>query len=264
MKKALLALVGITVLFAATSCGNALSSAEKPVAKKMSAALVKETGGILSKKQADCTSKEFVSSEGLAKLKKAKVIVSKTGAYNANGANVTKTTSAAYSAALIKCVSEKTAEKGFLKNVTAAFTASSQGVLAASDVTCFAKKFVETVGVKDLLAAQIVTDAGTFNQTGATLTASTSGKYADAFLGCVDYQKVQAEAVAKSNPLVDPVKLAACLSTSMPTSYVRQLIVANQTQSSEAATLNSDSNAKATACTKAATKATPKKSKKKK
>lgn len=253
MKKAVPALVGVLLLFLATACGGtSLSSAEKPVAKKISTALAKPSASILSQADATCVADAFVSDVGLAKLKSAKVVTT-SGNYNANGANVSKSTSAAYSKALLGCIDKSKADKAVLKNVTAAFSASSAGVLAASDVNCFSKKFVDKVGLSGLMAAQVVTDTGEFNQNGASLDATTSGAYADAFLGCVNYQKIQADAVAKANPKIDATKLAACLSAAMPTDYVRKLIVANQTQSAEASTLNTESNAKAATCTKAAT-----------
>lgn len=258
MKKAVPALAALLLLLTATACGGSLSSDEKPVADKISTALAKPSDSILTKSQATCVADAFVKKLGVTKLKSAKVVTDK-GAYNANGANVTKATSAAYTTALLGCLDEAKAKKAVLANVTKAFTASSAGVLQPTAVVCFSQKFVDTVGVKGLMAARIVTDAGEFNTQGAVLDTNTSGAYADAFLGCVNYQQLQAQAVAKSNPKIDAVKLAACLTAAMPTPYVRALIVANQTQSAEAATLNADSNTKAAACTKRATAPTKKK-----
>ncbi|MCW2855365.1 MAG: hypothetical protein JWR52_980 [Marmoricola sp.] len=259
MKKAVPALAALLLLLTATACGGgSLSSDEKPVADKISTALAKPADSILTKSQATCVADAFVSKLGLTKLKSAKVVTAK-GAYNTNGANVDKATSAAYTHALLGCLDEAKAKKAVLANVTKAFTASSAGVLEPTSVMCFSKKFVDTLGVPGLMASQIVTDAGEFNTQGSILDAHTSGAYADAFLGCVNYQQLQAEAVAKSNPKIDAVKLEACLTTAMPTAYVRALIVANQTQSPDAATLNNESNAKAAACAKQATAVTKKK-----
>jgi hypothetical protein len=96
----------------------------------------------------------------------------------------------------------------------------------------------------------VITDAGEFNTAGATLDPKTSGNYADAFLGCVDYQKVQAEQVAKSDKTIDAAKLEACFKRTMPVSDIKKLIVANQTQASDASALNAASDKKAAACAK--------------
>jgi hypothetical protein len=252
MKKAVPALAALLLLLTATACGGSLSSDEKPVADKISTALAKPSDSILTKSQASCVADAFVSKLGLTKLKAAKV-VTPTGGYNPNGANASKATSAAYANALLGCLDQSKATKAVLANVTKAFTASSAGVLDPTSVTCFSKKFVDTIGVRGLMSAKIVTDSGEFNTQGAVLDARTSGAYADAFLGCVNYQHLQAQAVAKSNPKVDAVQLEACLTSAMPTAYVRALIVANQTQSADATALNTESNAKAAACTKQAT-----------
>lgn len=254
MKKALPAALGVLVLLLATACGGAkLTKTEQKISKEMAATISKPDKALLSKKDAKCVSDKFVAAVGAKKLKSAKV-VGTGNSYNTNGANVDKTRSNAFYKALTDCIDEKKALKAYDKTVTTAFTSSTAGVLDSKDVGCFADKFVKTAGVKRLLSAQIITDTGEFNTTGAVLDKATSTNYADAFLGCVDYQKLQAEQVAKSDKTLDATKLEACFRRTMPTSDIKALIVANQTQSSDAASLNAESDKKAKACAKEATK----------
>lgn len=254
MKKALPAALGVLVLLLATACGGTdLTKSEQKISQKIATAISKPKDALLSKKQATCVAEKFVDAVGEKKLKSAKV-VGADGSYNTNGANVDKKTSAAFSKALLDCVDEDKALKSYDKTVTKAFKASTSGVLSDDDVTCFASKFVKSAGVKRLLSAQVITDAGEFNTSGAQLDTKTSGNYADAFLGCVDYQKVQAEQVAKNDKTIDADKLEACFKKNMPISDIKALIVANQTQSPEAETLNAASDKKASACAKGAKK----------
>jgi hypothetical protein len=254
MKKAIPAALGVLVLLLASACGGLkLSKTEQTISKSIATAISKPDNALLSKKDAKCVADHFVAAEGEKKLKSAKAIGAD-DSYNANGANVDKKTSNAYAKALLGCVDEKKALDAFDKTVTTSFTASTNGVLSKQDVTCFADKFVKTAGVKNLLSSQVITDAGEFNTAGAVLDKVTSGDYADAFLGCVDYQKVQAEQVAKSDKTIDAVKLEACFKQTMPISDIKDLIVANQTQAPEAATLNAASDKKAAACAKASKK----------
>jgi hypothetical protein len=251
MKKALPAALGVLVLLLVSACGGgpSLTKDEQKISKKIATAISKPDDALLTKKEATCVSDHFVDTVGEKKLKSAKVVGSD-GSYNANGANVDKKTSAAFSKALLGCVGEKKALKAFEKTVTKAFTASTTGVLASKDVTCFASKFVKAAGVKRLLSSQVITDTGSFNTAGATLDKPTSSSYADAFLGCVDYQKVQAEQVAKNDKTIDADKLEACFKRTMPIADIKNLIVANQTQAAEATALNAASDKKAAACAK--------------
>jgi len=254
MKKALPAALGVLVLLLASACGGPkLTKTEQKISKEIASAISKPDKALLSKKDAKCVSDKFVGAVGAKKLKSSKV-VGTDNTYNANGVNVDKTRSNAFAKALTDCIDEKKVLKAYDKTVTAAFTSSTQGVLESKDVDCFATKFVKTAGVKRLLSAQIITDTGEFNTAGADLDKATSTNYADAFLGCVDYQKLQAEQVAKSDKTIDEAKLEACFRENMPTKDIKALIVANQTQSADATTLNADSDKKAKACAKEATK----------
>jgi hypothetical protein len=254
MKKAIPAALGVLVLLLASACGGvSLTKSEKKISKAMASAISSPDDALLSKKDAKCVSDKFVADVGEKKLKSTKV-VSADGTYNTNGANVDKTRSNAFAKALLDCVDEQKTLKAFDKTVTKAFTSSTTGVLDDSDVKCFADKFVKSAGVKRLLSSQVITDTGAFNTAGATLDKTTSGDYADAFLGCVDYQKVQAEQVAKSDKTLDAAKLEACFKREMPISDIKDLIVANQTQDPSATALNAASDKKAAACAKASKK----------
>ncbi|RNL75473.1 hypothetical protein [Nocardioides marmorisolisilvae] len=254
MKKALPAALGVLVLLLATACGGVkLTKTEQKISKTIATAISKPDDALLSKKDATCVADKFVGDVGEKKLKSAKAVAAD-DSYNTNGANVDKKTSNAFSKALLDCINEKDALKAYDKTVTTAFEKSTTGVLDDSDVTCFASKFVKTAGVQRLLSSQVITDTGEFNTAGADLDAKTSGNYADAFLGCVDYQKVQAQQVAKSDKTIDAAKLEACFKRTMPISDIKKLIVANQTQSSDATALNAASDKKASACAKSSKK----------
>lgn len=254
MKKAFPAALAVFVLLVASACGGPkLTKTEQKISKEIATAISKPSDALLSKKDARCVADKFVGAVGEKKLKSAKA-VGADDSYNTNGANVDKKTSNAFSKALLDCVDEKTALKAYDKTVTKAFEASTTGVLENKDVDCFAGKFVKAAGVKRLLSSQVITDSGAFNTAGATLDAKTSGNYADAFLGCVDYQKVQALQVAKSDKTIDATKLEACFKRTMPLTDIKALIVANQTQSSDATALNAASDKKASACAKASKK----------
>ena len=254
MKKAIPAALGVLVLLLATACGGPkLTKSEAKISKAIAAAISKPDDALLSKKDAKCVADKFVGDVGEKKLKSKKV-VGGDGTYNTNGANVDKKTSNLYAKALLDCVDEKPTLKAYEKTVTKAFTASTTGVLEDKDVKCFATKFVKDAGVKRLLSSQVITDTGEFNTAGATLDKATSGNYADAFLGCVDYQKVQAVQVAKGDKTIDADKLEACFKRTMPIADIKALIVANQTQAADAATLTAASDQKAAACAKEAKK----------
>jgi len=250
MKKALPAALGVLVLLLVPACGGPkLTKTEQKISKTIATAIAKPDDALLSKKDAKCVADKFVAAVGEKKLKSSKV-VGADDTYNTNGANVDKKRSNAFAKALLDCVDEKSTLKAYDKTVTKAFSASTTGVLDDSDVKCFADKFVKGAGVKRLLSSQVITDTGEFNTAGAVLDKETSGEYADAFLGCVDYQKVQAEQVAKSDKTIDAAKLEACFKQTMPIADIKELIVANQTSAANAATLNAASDKKASDCAK--------------
>ena len=87
-----------------------------------------------------------------------------------------------------------------------------------------------------------------------TFDADTSGKFADALLGCVDYQKRLADDTAKSTPGLDAAKFEACLEKKLPDSLVKKMLVAQQTQSKDAATIGEQGTKAMTACKADATK----------
>lgn len=146
-------------------------------------------------------------------------------------------------------------EQAVATTIAKAFTAQSSGQLTATEATCFSRSFVDKVGLAKLKSAKLITADGKLNQSGATFDAEISGKFADAFLSCVDYQKRQAEELAKSDKTLDEKLLESCLREQMPNSYVKKLIVASQTQAADSTQLGEESNTKLTTCkTKAAKK----------
>ena len=254
MKKAIPAALGVLVLLLVTACGGPkLTKTEQRISGSMTTAISKPDDALLSKKDAKCVSDKFVADVGEKKLKSAKVVAAD-DTYNANGANVDKKTSHAFSKALLDCVDEKDTLKAYDKTITDAVTKSSTGVLKPEEVQCFAGKFVKSVGVTRLLSSQLITDAGAFNTGSAKLDKATSGDYADAFLSCVDYAKLQAAQYVKSDTSLDTAKLEACFRKAFSKSDIKALIIASQTGSADATALTADSNKKVAGCTKVAKK----------
>jgi hypothetical protein len=145
-------------------------------------------------------------------------------------------------------------EKDVAANIAKAFGDSS-GALTGAESTCFAESFVDKVGLEKLESSKLINADGELNQASASFDADISGKFADAFLGCVDYTQRQAEEIAKTDKKIDVKALESCLADEMPNSFVKELIVASQTQSEDATKLNEDSTKKLTDCkTKATTK----------
>jgi len=147
-------------------------------------------------------------------------------------------------------------EKKVADNIAKTFSEQSSGSLNAKEADCFSEAFVDKVGLKALKEAKLIDAEGEMNQATSTFTKDISGKFAEAFLDCVDYQKRQAEEIAKADTKVDATELAKCLDKAMPKSYIKKLIVASQSQASDAATLSQDATKKLSDCKTEATKAT--------
>ena len=153
-----------------------------------------------------------------------------------------------------KSVSLTQEEKDTAASIAKAFTEESTGALTTTEANCFAEQFVDSAGLEKLKSAKLIDESGKLNQTGATFDAEVSGDFADAFLGCVDYHRRQAEEIAKADKTVDAKALESCLEDKMPNSYVKKLIVASQTQSEDGAKLGEESNKFLTDCKTEATK----------
>lgn len=145
-------------------------------------------------------------------------------------------------------------EKDTAASIAKAFTEESTGALTTTEATCFAEQFVDAAGLEKLKSSKLIDASGKLNQTGATFDEKISGDFADAFLGCVDYHRRQAEEIAKADDTVDAKVLEACLEDKMPNAYVKKLIVASQTQSDDSAKLGEESNKFLTDCKTEATK----------
>lgn len=149
-------------------------------------------------------------------------------------------------------------EKAAASQIAQAFRANGNNTLTEEEANCFAEGFVGSTGLQKLKDAKLLTESGTLNpSTGVVFTKELAGKFADAFLGCVDYQKRLAESLAKADPTVDQAALETCLKKDLPTAFVRDLIVAAQTQSSDAAKLGEESTKRTTACKQQSATATP-------
>lgn len=145
------------------------------------------------------------------------------------------------------------AEKKVANGIAKTYGQQTQGALSKKESACFADSFVEKVGLKKLKEQKLVNDSGEFNPSGSTVDKNTSELFADAFLGCVDYQKRQAEQIAKADKTVDEKKLEDCLRDELPSPFVKKLIVASQMQSADSAKLIEDSTKKVSACKTKAT-----------
>jgi len=257
MKKALPAALGVLVLIIATACGGPkLSKSEQKISKTIATALSKPDDALLSKKEATCVADKFVGAVGEKKLKSTKAVTAD-DKYNSNGANADKKTSAAFTKALLDCTDEKDVQKAFSKTVSKAIGAASASGLSDKDVNCFSKEFVESAGVKGLLSTRVITDTGAMNLDSALppqLDTKTATSYADALLGCVNYRKLLADQAAQSDKKIDATKLEACFKKDISDSDIKKLLVANQTQSADAAALQTDLTKKTDACTKEAKK----------
>jgi hypothetical protein len=146
-------------------------------------------------------------------------------------------------------------EKTAVANLQKAFTASTTGGLPAAEAKCVATEFVDRVGLAKLKSAGLLTSDDEVNTTGnAKFDADTSGKFADAFLGCVDYQQRLATETAKSDKTIDAAKLEDCLSEKLPDSLVKKMLVASQTRSSDSDRVAEEGNKAITDCKEASKK----------
>lgn len=146
-------------------------------------------------------------------------------------------------------------EKAVAAKIADTFSsADTGGTLSTKEAKCFADGFVDKVGLEKLEESKLITADGEVNQSAATFDKALSEKFADAFLACVEYQKRQAEEIAKADTSVDAEKLGDCLEKELPTSFVKKLIVASQTQSSDSAKLTEEATKKLSECKTDATK----------
>lgn len=146
-------------------------------------------------------------------------------------------------------------EKTAVASMEKAFTSSSTGALTSKEASCVATRFVDTVGLAKLKSAKLLTATNEVDTASTpTFDADTSGKFADALLGCVNYQKRLAADTAKSTPGLDAAKFEACLDKDLPDSLVKKMLVAQQTQSKDAATIGEQGTKAMTDCKAEATK----------
>ena len=140
-------------------------------------------------------------------------------------------------------------EKTAATSLEKAFTSSSNGALTTKEATCVSTRFVETAGLTKLKAANLLTASNQVNTSGTPkFDTDTSGKFADALLGCVDYQKRLADETAKTEPGLDKAKFEACLQKNLSDALVKKMLVAQQTQSQDAATIGQQGTKVMTDC----------------
>lgn len=146
-------------------------------------------------------------------------------------------------------------EKTAVASLEKAFTESTTGAMTTTEARCVATDFVDKVGLTKLKSAKLLTDKNEVNTTGSPqFDASTSGKFADALLGCLDYQKKLATETAKTDKTIDAAKFEACLREKLPDSLVKKMLVASQTNSSDSAAVGAEGNKAMTDCKDAAKK----------
>jgi hypothetical protein len=140
-------------------------------------------------------------------------------------------------------------EKVAVASLQKAFTSSTTGALTTTEAKCTATDFVDTVGLKKLESSKLITDKLEVNTAGSpNFDTDISGKFADALLGCVKYQKRLAAETAKTDTTIDPAKFEKCLDEKLPDSLVKKMLVASQTQSKDAATINEQGTKAMTDC----------------
>lgn len=146
-------------------------------------------------------------------------------------------------------------EKTAVANLEDAFTQSTTGALTRTEATCVASHFVDSVGLAKLKSQKLLTNSLDVNNSGTTsFDKATSGKFADALLGCVDYQKKLATETAKTDKNLDAGKFESCLRDKLPDSLVKKMLVAAQTNSSDSATVGAEGNKAMTDCKASATR----------
>jgi hypothetical protein len=146
-------------------------------------------------------------------------------------------------------------EKTAVTNLEKVFTSSSTGALSTKEAKCVATDFVDKVGLPKLKSAKLLTETNEVNTTSSpTFDADTAGKFADALLGCVNYQKRLAEETAKTDTTVDAAKFQSCLEDKLPDSLVKKMLVASQTNAADSATIGEQGNKAMTDCKTAAKK----------
>jgi hypothetical protein len=146
-------------------------------------------------------------------------------------------------------------EKVAVSNLEKAFTESSTGALTSTEAKCVATDFVDTVGLPKLKSSHLLNDAGEVDTTASPqFDAATAGKFADALLGCVDYQKRLAVETAKSDKTIDAAKFEDCLKDKLPDSLVKKMLVASQTNAADSAAIGEQGNKAMTDCKAAAAK----------
>jgi hypothetical protein len=146
-------------------------------------------------------------------------------------------------------------EKTAVTNLQKALTESTTGGLTAKEGTCVATDFVDTVGLAKLQDTKLLNADGEVNTTSTPkFDAETAGKFADALLGCVNYQERVADEAAKTDKTIDAAKMADCLEDKLPDSLVKKMLVASQTSSADSAEITEQGNKAMTDCKDAATK----------
>jgi hypothetical protein len=152
-------------------------------------------------------------------------------------------------------VSLSAPEKTAVANLEKAFTQSTTGALTTTEAKCVATDFVDKVGLTKLKSANLLNDKGEVNTSSSpNFDTDTAGKFADALLGCVDYQKRLAEETAKTDKTIDVAKFEDCLKQKLPDSLVKKMLVASETNASDSAAIGQQGNKAMTDCKTAATK----------
>ena len=140
-------------------------------------------------------------------------------------------------------------EKAAVANLEKAFTQSTTGALTSKEANCVATRFVDTVGLAKLKTVKLLTDTNEINKSGTPeFDTDTAGKFADALLGCMDYRKRLAEETAKTDKTIDAAKFESCLDEKLPDSLVKKMLVASETNSSDAAKVGEQANKAMTDC----------------
>lgn len=146
-------------------------------------------------------------------------------------------------------------EERVAKNIGTHFATQSEGAMKQQDAQCFADEFVDQAGVPALEKAGLIDSQGEVrDQASPEFDEELAAKYADSYLGCVDFAAVAAASFAKRDKQLDRALLTACLEKALPDELMKKVIVATQSGKAAGNADVSKANTELSACQKAAAK----------
>ncbi|HET8559859.1 MAG TPA: hypothetical protein VFL69_05030 [Marmoricola sp.] len=122
------------------------------------------------------------------------------------------------------------ADQSVANHMSSYLAKNGNGSISKRDAQCISESWVRQSGVAKLKKSKVITSSGQVNtQNNTKITPSLAGDYADALLGCINYAKLQSQAVAKVNPKIDAQKMTDCFGKAMPKADEKKLLVSTMT-----------------------------------